>query len=141
MLMIVMRQIAAVALVLTVGGCASTVAPQGNDSAAPTGEMISTRLGPTLSVTEVDCAKKVLRRVEPLYPDLARRNHVRGLVKMSTLISVSGEVVDVEVLEGLPDGLSDAAVHSVRQWKFAPTVRDGAPVPVQCVASINFRLN
>jgi len=112
-----------------------------NHSVPSTAEMVRTQLGRTLKVTGPEYAPRVLRRVEPLYPDLARRNHVRGLVKMNALISVSGDVVDVEVLEGLPDGLSEAAVQSVRQWKFAPTLREGTAVPVLFEVYINFKLN
>jgi protein TonB len=83
----------------------------------------------------------VLRHVEPMYPGVARTNRVRGLVKMNTLISINGDVVNVEVLEGLPDGLSESAVQAVRQWKFAPAIRDGVAIPVLFEMYINFKLN
>jgi TonB family protein len=136
-----MRHIVVVALVLTVGGCVTTVQPPKTPSVPSTAEIVQTRLGRTLKVTGPDYAPKVLRHVEPLYPDIARKNQVRGLVKMNALISANGDVVDVEILEGLPDELGEAAVQSVRQWKFAPTVRDGAAIPVLFEVYINFKLD
>lgn len=136
-----MRQIAIVALFLTAGGCVTSDQPPKNHSMLSTAEIIQTRLGRTLKVTGPDYAPKILQRVNPSYPDVARQNHVEGLVKMNALISARGDVVDVQILEDLPDGLGEAAVQSVRQWKFAPTIRDGAAIPVLFEVSINFKLD
>jgi protein TonB len=78
--------------------------------------------------------------VNPMYPEGARAKRVRGLVKMHTLISPAGDVVDVRIIEGLSDGLNEAAVDAVRQWKFAPTVHGGVAMPVLLEMFINFRL-
>jgi TonB family protein len=136
-----MRPIAIVALFLTVGGCVTSDQPPKNHSVPSTAEMIQTRLGRTLKVTGTEDAPKILRRADPTYPDTARQNHVQGLVKMNVLISANGDVVDVAIVEGLSDGLSEAAVQAARQWKFAPTIRDGAAIPVLFEVSINFKLD
>jgi TonB family protein len=135
-----MRQIAIPALFLSLAACATVPPPEGRPVSS-TAEMVQTQLGPTLKVTGPEHAPKVLRHVEPMYPGIARTNRVRGLVKMNTLISMNGDVVDVEILEGLPDGLSEAAAQAVRQWKFAPTVRGGAAIPVLFEMYINFKLD
>lgn len=59
---------------------------------------------------------------------------------MNALISAAGDVVDVEIIEGLPDGLSESAARAVRQWKFAPTLRDGTAIPVLFEVTINFKV-
>jgi protein TonB len=119
----------------------ATVPPPANYPVSSTAEIVQTQLGTTLKVTGPEHAPKVLRHVEPLYPGIARTHRVRGLVKMNVLISTSGDVVDVEIVEGLPDGLSEAAAEAVRQWKFAPTIRDGKAIPVLFELYINFKLN
>jgi protein TonB len=37
--------------------------------------------------------------------------------------------------------LSDAAVESVRQWRYQPTLLNGQPVEVVTTISVNFRLD
>lgn len=133
-----MRQMTFAVVFLIVCGCANTVPPATTPS---TSEMIQTSLGDTLKVTGPEYAPKVLRRVKPFYPESARANRTSGPVKMNTLISASGDVVDVEIIEGVPDGLSEAAAQAVRQWKFAPTFRDGTAIPVLLEMTINFKVN
>lgn len=135
-----MRQMVFVAVLVTVCGCATTPPLPQNQSVPSTSEIVQTQLGSTLKVTGPDYAPKVLRRVEPIYPEVARANRVSGLVRMNTLISAAGDVADVEILDGLPEGLSEAAAQAVRQWKFAPTVREGAAIPVLFEMYINFKL-
>jgi TonB family protein len=74
------------------------------------------------------------------YTEVARRNRVEGTVIIETLIRRSGRVTDIRVLKGLPDGLTEAAVETVRQWRYRPAVRNGVPVSVVYNLTINFKL-
>jgi len=85
-------------------------------------------------------APTVLKHVNPVYPELARRNKVSGHVVMEVVIDHTGALKDLKVIKPLPDGLSEAAVDAVRQWTFAPGTRDGKPVDVIFNLTINFRL-
>lgn len=76
--------------------------------------------------------------VEPRYTEPARRARIQGTVILDTVIDPRGRVVDVSVLEGLPLGLTEAAVAAVSQWRFEPTELDGRPVPVAYVVTIRF---
>lgn len=69
-----------------------------------------------------------VRRVEPLYPEAARRNGVRGIVNLQVLVGKDGRVKDAVVLRGLPYGLSESALDSIRKWEFRPATRNGEPV-------------
>ena len=131
-----MRQLTFAAVFLIVCGCANTAPP----TPPSTSEMIRTSLGDTLKVTGPAYAPKILQRVAPLYPGSARANGTSGPVRMNALISAAGDVVDVEIIEGLPDGLSESAARAVRQWKFAPTLRDGTAIPVLFEVTINFKV-
>ena len=62
----------------------------------------------------------VLTRVDPTYPDTARRAGIEGTVELEVSIDASGKVTDVEVARGLPFGLSESAVEAVRRWTWKP---------------------
>ena len=64
-------------------------------------------------------ARKVLLRVNPLYPDLAKRLHLSGVVKVRATIAPNGSVKLVEPVGGNPV-LLKAAQDAVSNWKFAP---------------------
>ena len=57
------------------------------------------------------------KRVAPAYPELARKMHVAGAVKMQVDVDPEGQVHEVKVLEGHAL-LRDAAVSAVKQWVF-----------------------
>ena len=61
--------------------------------------------------------RKVVSRVAPVYPDLAKRMHITGVVKLRTTVAPNGSVTAVEPLGGNPV-LIKAAQDAVRNWKF-----------------------
>lgn len=83
-------------------------------------------------------ALKVLKKVDAVYPSAAKEARVQGTVILHVLVGKNGEVEDVEVLKGLPKGLSEAAVAAVRQWRFEPATVDGKPVPARATLTFNF---
>ncbi len=83
---------------------------------------------------------KLIYRVNPEYPALARYARVQGPVAMEVTVDEKGKVTNVRVLHGHPL-LEDAAVQAVEKWKFKPTFLDGKPVPVIATVTINFALN
>jgi TonB family protein len=86
-------------------------------------------------------APQVIKRVEPVYPLVARMNGIKGIVILQILIDKSGAVRQVLVLKPLGPDLSQAAVDAVRQWQWAPATLDGNPVDVVFNLTVNFRLN
>lgn len=79
--------------------------------------------------------------VEPVYPEIARRAHKEGIVILSLIIGVSGKVESIEVLRGLPFGLTEAAVKAARQWVFEPSTYNGNPIAVQYDLTVRFNLS
>lgn len=63
--------------------------------------------------------RKVVRKVEPKYPDIARRMNLGGTVKVVALVASDGNVKKVEAVGGSPI-LVEAAQSAVAQWKYAP---------------------
>ncbi len=82
----------------------------------------------------------VLTRVEPQYPDLPRRAGIEGIVELDVSIDAKGKVTDVEVVRGLPLGLSDAAVDAVRRWTYRPARGPDGPVASRKTVRIRFAL-
>lgn len=85
-------------------------------------------------------APTVTRRVEPTYPEVARKARVAGVVVIEAVIDRHGNVDQVKVLKGLPMGLSAEAEAAVRQWKFRPGTLNGQPVDVIFSLTVNFTL-
>ncbi|HSP33194.1 MAG TPA: energy transducer TonB [Thermoanaerobaculia bacterium] len=86
-------------------------------------------------------APRVISRVEPTYPEEARRARISGIVIVEALIDKTGLVRDVQVLKPMPYGLDDAAVNAVKQWRFEPGMKDGQPVNVVFNLTVNFKLD
>jgi protein TonB len=80
----------------------------------------------------------VLTRVEPAYPDLARRAGVEGTVELEVSIDAAGKVANVEVVRGLPLGMSDAAADAVRRWTFRPARAAAGPVASRKTIRVRF---
>ena len=86
-------------------------------------------------------APVVLQRIEPVYPEEARKARISGIVIIGAIIDHTGAVKDVTVLKPLPFGLSEAATDAVKQWTFAPATLDGKPVDVIFNLTMNFKLD
>ena len=82
---------------------------------------------------------KLIRRVEPEYPELAKRARVQAVVLLQVMVDEQGNVSDVTVIRGHPL-LNQAAVDAVKQWKYSPTLLNGEPVPVVATVTVNFVL-
>jgi len=71
--------------------------------------------------------RKIKNRVEPLYPDLARRNNISGSARVELLIAPDGKVKDVKVLGGNPV-LVQAVVSAVMKWKYEPAAESSTVI-------------
>ena len=86
-------------------------------------------------------APMVIEKAAPSYTEEAREAGHQGRVVLRTVIDEQGMIKDVEVIEGQPYGLSEAAVAAVRNWRFHPALYEGEPVAVFYLLTINFRLS
>lgn len=76
----------------------------------------------------------------PVYTEEARLERVQGVAILETVIDETGSVTGIRMLKGLPFGLDRAAVEAVKTWKFEPATRQGVPVPVYFIVTVNFRV-
>ena len=61
--------------------------------------------------------RKIASRVAPTYPELAKKMHIHGLVRVEAVVRPNGSVKSTRVLGGNPV-LVDAALDAVGKWKF-----------------------
>jgi TonB family protein len=76
----------------------------------------------------------------PPYSEKARMVRHQGAVVLRIVVNAQGEVEQASVVKSLGLGLDQAALRTVRTWKFRPATRNGVPVPVRVMVEISFRL-
>ena len=70
-----------------------------------------------------DMPRKVKTRVSPVYPDLARRMSISGVVKVQVVVAPNGTVKSTKIVGGHPL-LVNAGVEAVKKWKFEATAEE-----------------
>ena len=82
----------------------------------------------------------VLRvKVDPEYPPSPKALGVEGQVEVNALISETGDVLEVVIIEGQPGGFNSSTVKAVMQWKFEPAVKNGVRVKVWKPITVTFK--
>jgi len=82
---------------------------------------------------------RAIYRVNPSWPASPADERMRtGVVILAAVITEQGSIRDVHVLKGVPR-LNEAAIDSLRQWRFAPATENGKPVAVKFTMTFNFR--
>jgi periplasmic protein TonB len=84
-------------------------------------------------------AAKLVNRVQPLYPPLARQTRISGTVRLHAIIGKDGTVQQLTVESGHPL-LVQSALDAVRQWRYQPTLLNGEPVDVDTEIDVIFSL-
>lgn len=83
---------------------------------------------------------KLVRSVDPVYPEAARKAGVEGIVILEAATDIYGRVASVKVLRSIPL-LDQAAVDALRQWVYEPAVVNGQPAPVTFSVTVRFTLD
>ena len=76
---------------------------------------------------EGHAGRRAVDKVAPVYPELAKRNRIRGVVKVEVVVRENGSVKSEKVLGGSPL-LIDSAADAVRKWKFEPASQETTEV-------------
>jgi protein TonB len=82
---------------------------------------------------------KLLSSIQPIYPVLAKTQHIEGNVRIDALVDENGRVSSAKVVSG-PTLLHQAALDALRQWKYQPATLDGKAVPMHLTVTLQFRL-
>ena len=81
----------------------------------------------------------LIRKVQPVYPALARSARIQGTVLLQAVIGKQGNIEKLQVVSGHPM-LVRAALEAVRQWRYRPYILNGDPVEVETQITVNFSL-
>jgi protein TonB len=84
-------------------------------------------------------AAKMLRQIQPVYPQIAKTAHVQGTVILHAIIAKDGSVQELQYVSG-PPLLMKSAMDAVRQWRYQPTLLNQEPVEVDTTISVIFTL-
>jgi protein TonB len=107
----------------------------------PTRPEVETQKAPSgpIQVTSDLQMAKLLRKVIPDYPPIARAAGISGIVRLIGTIGKDGAIQNLQVVSGHPM-LARAALEAVRQWVYKPTLLNGKPVEVIAPIEVNFTL-
>jgi len=103
-------------------------------SSAPSGAPQRIRVGGNIQ------AAKLVKRVRPAYPPLARQARIQGVVRFTVLIGTDGGVANMQLIGGHPL-LVPAAQEAVKQWVYQPTFLNGREVEVLTQVDVAFSLS
>jgi len=110
-----------------IGGAVSTAPPP------PKAVLTRQRVGGAVQ------AAKLVNKVQPIYPPLARQTRISGTVKLHAIIGKNGAVEQLQVVSGHPL-LVQSALDAVKQWRYQPTLLNGDPVEVDTEIDVIFSL-
>jgi TonB family protein len=83
---------------------------------------------------------KVLYKEKAKYTEEAKNNKIEGDVLLNVVFGADGKLSDINVVQGLPFGLTENAIAAVKKIRFEPAVKDGRPVSVRGILEFHFRL-
>ena len=103
------------------------------------GAVSSGAKGPRVRVSSIVAQGLLVKKVDPQYPEDARKAGVQGPVLLSIVVSKEGNVeADIKVISGDPK-IVPAALDAVKNWKFKPYLLDGQPMEMETTVSITFK--
>ncbi len=109
-----------------------TASNPGTSAPAPTPIVIPPNEGDLVELGSVTEPPKLIKAIDPVYPQTAQRVGREGAITVNALIDEKGNVIDTAILKGIQDdkGLVRAAEIAVKKWKFQPARKNGVAVKV-----------
>ena len=100
-------------------------------AAVLTAMTMAVTIGPNISGAQTTQSDEILRRaktkVQPSYPELAKRMNISGTVKIEIVVAPNGTVKDARVVGGHPV-LATAALDAAKKWRFDPASAESSGV-------------
>lgn len=84
---------------------------------------------------------RLIKKVEPEYPEEARRERIEGVVILEATTDKEGNVINIRVLRSKDPLLDQAAMDAVRKWKYQPSYINGEPKGLVFTVTVRFRLD
>ena len=95
--------------------------------------------GKKFTPTDKVTPAKLIKKINPAYPPLARQTRISGTVKLRAVIGADGSVQQLDLISGHPL-LVKPALDAVWQWKYTPVLVDGEPVEIDTTIDVVFSL-
>ena len=70
-----------------------------------------------------ELARKVIAKTAPSYPEMAKKMHLSGKVRLEVVVAAGGAVTSAKLIGGSPV-FEKSAVEAVKQWRFQPADKD-----------------
>jgi periplasmic protein TonB len=112
----------------------------GSIAVPPEPAPVKTQSHPPIRIGGGVSEANLIRRVQPVYPPLARTTHVEGVVEFTATISKQGTIENLQLVHGHPL-LVNAAREAILQWRYRPTLLNGEPVEVITDIMVKFTLS
>jgi len=109
--------------------------PGGTETSATGGEARPKRI----RIGGKVAAAELIERVQPEYPEEARKNGISGTVRLHVVALRDGTMKEVQLVSGHPL-LAPAAITAVGRWRYKPTLLNGEPVEVDTTVDVIFSL-
>lgn len=77
--------------------------------------------------SENEISRRARTKVQPMYPELARKMSITGTVKVEVVVAPDGTVKEAKVVGGHPV-LASAALEAVRKWRFEPAAEESTGI-------------
>jgi len=74
-----------------------------------------------------EIVRRAKTKVQPLYPELARKMNIAGTVKIEIVVAPNGTVKEARVVGGHPV-LASAALDAAKKWRFEPAAGESSGV-------------
>ena len=84
-------------------------------------------------------AANLIHRVQPEYPDVARRERIQGTIRLHAIIGKDGTIRGLRVVSGACS-LSKSAYDAVRKWRYSPVSLNGKPIEVDTTIDVIYSL-
>ena len=95
---------------------------------------------PAATTVRYSTPPQLLYKIEPEYPDEARKARYQGTVVLNVEVDPTGRPRRLRVLRGLGLGMDERALEAVEKWRFAPALASGKPVSAPVIIEVSFRL-
>ncbi len=97
-------------------------------------------VGPPPIIPGVVLAGHILKKAQPIYPLIARRQRSTGTVLLCARISKQGTITGLDVVSSPDPLLTESAMQAVRQWIYQPYLLNGSPTEVDTTITVNYNI-
>ena len=87
-------------------------------------------------------ASKLVKKVQPIYPESAKSAGIQGKVNLHAIIGMDGAPLSLQVVNtDIDPDLARSSIEAVSHWRYSPTLLNGQPIEVETNITVNYTLN